>query len=122
MRTRWQVDPAPRKDVADGEKAPPSEWIVGLNDGSELMDEALARTTSPPKWRPVLDKSLDGLEKSSPPVANDAPASGASGQRPLTVNGTSALGIDTSAGRLLVTKEAAPRAVAGGVRPPRRPC
>ncbi|MFD3739672.1 hypothetical protein [Streptomyces sp. NPDC058629] len=103
--TRWQVDPAPRKDVAAGEKAPPSEWIVGLDDGSELMDEALARTIAPPKLAAVLDRALDGLEKSPAPVANDATASGASGQRPLTVNGTPALGIDTSAGRLLVTKK-----------------
>lgn len=102
--TRWQVDPAPRKNVAAGEKAPPSEWIVGLDDGSELMDEALARTIAPPKLASVLGKALDSLEKSPPPVANDAKASGASGQRPLSVNGTPALGIDTSAGRLLVTK------------------
>ncbi|MFE4608852.1 hypothetical protein ACFRK5_10920 [Streptomyces niveus] len=47
--TRRQADPAPRKDMAAGEKAPPSEWIVGLDDGSELMDEALARTIAPPK-------------------------------------------------------------------------
>ncbi|MER5556265.1 hypothetical protein ABT001_32195 [Streptomyces sp. NPDC002793] len=103
--TRWQVDPAPRKDVAAGEKAPPSEWTVGLDDGSKLMDEALARTIAPPKLAAVLDKALHGLEKSPPPVANDAKTSGAPGQRPLTVNGTPALGINTSAGHLLVTKE-----------------
>ncbi|MBK6041241.1 MULTISPECIES: hypothetical protein [unclassified Streptomyces] len=50
--TRWQVDPAPRKDAAGCEKAPPSEWTVGLDDSSELMDEALARTISPTTWWP----------------------------------------------------------------------
>ncbi|MEU2134934.1 hypothetical protein [Streptomyces sp. NPDC018352] len=99
--TRWQVDPAPRKDVEAGKKAPPSEWIVGLDDGSELMDEALSRTIAPPKLAAVLDKALNDLEK-SPPSANKSKASG---QKPLSVNGTPALGIDTSAGRLLVTKD-----------------
>ncbi|WP_457469783.1 polymorphic toxin-type HINT domain-containing protein [Streptomyces sp. TE4109] len=102
--TRWQVDPAP-KDVAAGEKAPPSEWIVGLDDGSKLMDEALARTIAPSKLAAVLAKALADLEKSPLSAANGSKASGASGQRPLSVNGTPALGIDTSAGRLLVTKE-----------------
>lgn len=102
--TRWQVDPAPRKDVAAGEKAPPSEWTVGLDDGSEPMDEALARTIAPSALAAVLDKALADLEKSPLPTANGSKASGASGQRPLSVNGTPASGIDTSAGRLLVTK------------------
>ncbi|GGS81522.1 DNA/RNA non-specific endonuclease [Streptomyces badius] len=102
---RWQVDPAPRKDVAAGEKPPPSEWTVGMDDGSELMDEALTRTIAPPKLAAVLDKALSDLEKLPPPVANDAKASGAPGQRQPSVNGTPALGIDTSAGRLLVSKE-----------------
>ncbi|MFE4059363.1 Hint domain-containing protein [Streptomyces sp. NPDC059096] len=100
--TRWQVDPAPRKDVEAGEKAPPSEWIVGLDDGSRLMDEALARTIAPSKLAAVLDKALADLEKSPP---NGSKTSSTSGQRPLSVNGTPALAVDTSAGRLLVTKE-----------------
>ncbi|GGV97399.1 hypothetical protein GCM10015535_68690 [Streptomyces gelaticus] len=66
--TRWQVDPAPRKNVEAGKKAPPSEWIVGLDDGSKLMDEALARTMAPPKLAAVLDKALNDLEKSPPPA------------------------------------------------------
>ncbi|CAM5631337.1 Hint domain-containing protein [Streptomyces fimicarius] [Streptomyces griseus] len=102
--TRWQVDRAPRKTVAADEKAPPSEWIVGLDDGSELMDEALARTVAPPQLAAVLDKALADLAK-SPPPANGSKTPGTPGQRPLTVNGTPALGIDTSAGRLLVTEE-----------------
>ncbi|MFF3396087.1 polymorphic toxin-type HINT domain-containing protein [Streptomyces sp. NPDC002669] len=99
--TRWQVDPAPRKNVEAGEKAPPSEWIVGLDDGSDLMNEALARTIAPPKLAAVLDKALNDLEK-SPPSASEPKTSR---QKPLRVNGTPALGIDTSAGRLLVTKD-----------------
>lgn len=95
--TRWQTDPAPSTDVAAGEKAPPSEWIVGLDDGSKLMDEALARTIAPSKLAAVLAKSLAELEKSP------SPANGS--KSPQSVNGVPALGIDTSAGRLLVTKE-----------------
>ncbi|MFD5343910.1 restriction endonuclease fold toxin [Streptomyces anulatus] len=102
--TRWQVDPAPRKDVAAGEAAPPSEWIVGLDDGSELMDEALARAAAPSKLAAVLDRALADPENPPQPV-NGPRASSTSGQRPLSVNGTPALGIDTSAGRLLVTEE-----------------
>jgi hypothetical protein len=99
--TRWQVDPAPREDVPAGEKAPPSEWMVGLDDGSTLMDEALTRTIAPSELAAVLTTALDDLEKSASP-ANESKASE---QRPLSVNETPALGIDTSAGRLLVTKE-----------------
>ncbi|MGW1192081.1 polymorphic toxin-type HINT domain-containing protein [Streptomyces sp. NPDC002559] len=99
--TRWQVDPAPRKSVEAGKKAPPSEWIVGLDDGSDLMDEALSRTIAPPKLAAVLDKALNDLEKSPSPASEPR----TSGRKPLSVNGTPALGIDTSAGRLLVTKD-----------------
>ncbi|MEW5655234.1 hypothetical protein ABGT92_07820 [Streptomyces cinereoruber] len=101
--TRWQVDPVPRQEVKEGEKAPPSEWMVGLDDGSGLTNEALARTVAPSKLAAVLAKALDDLEK-SPPPANEPKTSRTSGQRPLSVNGTPALGIGTGAGRLLVTK------------------
>ncbi|MER6580425.1 hypothetical protein [Nonomuraea sp. NPDC001023] len=101
---RWQVDPAPRTDVPAGEKAPPSEWAVGMDDGSELMDEALARTIAPSKLAAVLDTALTDLEK-SPQPADEPKTSSTSGQQPLSVNGTPALSIDTSAGRLLVTKD-----------------
>ncbi|WP_327170164.1 polymorphic toxin-type HINT domain-containing protein [Streptomyces sp. NBC_01336] len=101
---RWQHDPAPKEDVKEGAKAPPSEWVVGLDDGSELVDEALARTVAPPKLAAVLDKALTELEKSPP--AKGSALSNSSGQRPSNVNGTPALGVDTSAGRLLVTKAA----------------
>ncbi|MFJ9186455.1 HNH/endonuclease VII fold putative polymorphic toxin [Streptomyces anulatus] len=109
--TRWQVDPAPRNRPAAGEKAPPSEWSVGLDDGSTLTDEALARTLPPPKLAAVLDKALADLEKSPPPAANSSKGSDTSGQHKLNVNGTPALGIDTSAGRLLVTKQKPHRAL-----------
>ncbi|MFE5243202.1 MULTISPECIES: Hint domain-containing protein [unclassified Streptomyces] len=98
---RWQHDPAPKEDVKAGAKAPPSEWTVGLDDGSELMDEALARTVAPPKLAAVLDTALTDLEKSP---QSGSGLSNSSGKRPPTVNGTPALGVDTSAGRLLVTK------------------
>lgn len=101
---RWQHDPAPAEDVKAGAKAPPSEWIVGLDDGSELLDEALARSVAPPKLAAVLDKALTDLEKSPP--AKSSGLTNSSGQRPSNVNGTPALGVDTSAGRLLVTKAA----------------
>ncbi|WP_328951365.1 Hint domain-containing protein [Streptomyces sp. NBC_00184] len=101
---RWQHDPAPKEDVKEGAKAPPSEWVVGLDDGSELVDEALARTVAPLELASVLDKALTDLEKSPP--AEGSGLSNSSGQRPSNVNGTPALGVDTSAGRLLVTKAA----------------
>jgi hypothetical protein len=101
---RWHVDPAPREEVAAGAKAPPSEWTVGMDDGSELMDETLARTIAPSKLAAVLTNALSDLEKSPSPT-NEPETSSTSGQQPLSVNGTPALGIDTSAGRLLVTKE-----------------
>ncbi|MEU3529301.1 polymorphic toxin-type HINT domain-containing protein [Streptomyces sp. NPDC038707] len=100
---RWHVDPAPREEVEAVEEAPPSEWTVGMDDGSTLTDEALARTIAPSKLAAVLDKALTDLEK-SPPPASESKTSGTSGQQPLKVNGKPALGIDTSAGRLLVTK------------------
>lgn len=109
--TRWQVDPAPRNRPAAGEKAPPSEWTVGLDDGSTLTDEALARALPPPKLAAVLDKALADLEKSPPPAANSSKSWDKSGKRTLNVNGTPALGIDTSAGRLLVTKQKPHRAL-----------
>ncbi|WP_406489660.1 hypothetical protein OH736_45465 (plasmid) [Streptomyces sp. NBC_01650] len=99
---RWHVDPSPREDVAAGEEAPPSEWMVGLDDGSDLTDEALARTIAPSELANVLAKALASLEK-SPQVASESKTT--AGQQPLSVNGTPALGIDTSAGRLLVTKK-----------------
>ncbi|MEV5731120.1 hypothetical protein ACFV83_22790 [Streptomyces pharetrae] len=101
---RWHVDPAPREEVAAGAKAPPSEWTVGMDDGSELMDETLARTIAPSKLAAVLANALSDLEKSPSPT-NEPETSSTSGRQPLSVNGTPALGVDTSAGRLLVTKE-----------------
>lgn len=100
---RWQVSPAPRQDVPPGEKAPPSEWSVGMDDGSDLVDQTLARTIAPAKLADVLTGSLNELLK-SPEAASRPKTSGTSGQ-PLTVNKVPALGLDTSAGRLLVTKD-----------------
>lgn len=91
---RWQVDPAPEETDAKT----PSEWMTGLDDGSELVDEALSRTLPPQKLSTVLSKALAELEK-TPPPSNSAQ------QRNPTVDGKPALGADTSAGRLLVTKK-----------------
>uniref|UniRef100_A0AAU2VN96 HINT domain-containing protein n=1 Tax=Streptomyces sp. NBC_00008 TaxID=2903610 RepID=A0AAU2VN96_9ACTN len=101
--TRERVDPAPREDATAGGKTPPREWTVGMDDGSKLLDKALARTIAPSGLAAVLTKALTDLEK-SPASADGSRASGPSGQQPLSVNGTPALGVDTSAGRLLVTK------------------
>ncbi|MFF2328286.1 MULTISPECIES: Hint domain-containing protein [unclassified Streptomyces] len=93
---RWQDDPAPAQDAEPGTEKP-SEWMVGLDDGSELVDEALSRTPAPAELAAVLSKSLAELEE-TPQPANDT-------QQPLTVGGKPALGVDTSAGRLLVTEQ-----------------
>ncbi|MEU2681236.1 polymorphic toxin-type HINT domain-containing protein [Streptomyces sp. NPDC007107] len=77
---------------------------MGLDDGSELMDEALARTAAPSKLAAVLDKALTDVEKSPP--AEGSGLSNSSERRASSVNGTPALGVDTSAGRLWVTKAA----------------
>lgn len=74
-----------------------------MDDGSQLVDQALARTIAPAKLADVLAGSLNELAK-SPEAASRPKTSGTSGQ-PLTVNTVPALGLDTSAGRLLVTKD-----------------
>ena len=101
--TRRQVGRAPEQGAA-GKKAPPGEWTTGPDAGSPLTEEALARSVTPAKLAAVLGKALDDLERSPQPVNEPKPSS-TSGRRQLNVNGTPALGVDTSAGRLLVTKE-----------------
>ncbi|MFD5424265.1 Hint domain-containing protein [Streptomyces sp. NPDC127084] len=99
--TRWQDDPAPSPAAKAAAKAGariPSEWMTGLDDGSTLLDEALGRMPSPSALAAVLSRALDQVES--------APASEGSGrrQRPLSVGDTPALAVDTTAGRLLVSK------------------
>ncbi|ROQ66060.1 intein/intein [Streptomyces sp. 840.1] len=101
--TREHVAPAPGQDPTAGGKTQPSEWAAGMDDGSKLLDKTLARAIAPSGLAAVLTKALTGLEK-SPASADGARASSPYGQQPLSVNGTPALGVDTSAGRLLVTK------------------
>ncbi|MFD4140375.1 Hint domain-containing protein [Streptomyces sp. NPDC058572] len=93
---RWQEDPSPGPDVEPGTKAP-SEWMLGMDDGSELLDDALKRMPTPSGLADVLSKALGEVD--------EAPSADDSRQRPLTVEGTPALGVDTSAGRLLVTEQ-----------------
>nr|WTB28310.1 HINT domain-containing protein [Streptomyces sp. NBC_00830]WTB35771.1 HINT domain-containing protein [Streptomyces sp. NBC_00830] len=95
--TRWQVDPAPDQDVEPGTKTP-SEWTVGFYGNSNILDEVLDQRPSPPKLAAELSKALEKLGDVPQPEASEQ-------QRPLTVDGTPALGIDTSAGRLLITKQ-----------------
>ncbi|WP_338672049.1 polymorphic toxin-type HINT domain-containing protein [Streptomyces sp. SCSIO 30461] len=100
--TRWQVDPAPGPEAKAAAKPGakiPSEWMTGLDDGSVLLDEALGRMPSPSALAVVLSEALDRAEK--------APSAEASGhqQRLPAVGRTPALAVDTSAGRLLVSKQ-----------------
>ncbi|MEU0103547.1 polymorphic toxin-type HINT domain-containing protein [Streptomyces sp. NPDC006267] len=102
---RWQNDPSPgpehnRGSGSEGQPDPaqPSEWMVGMEDGSTLLDEALARTTEPAKLASDLSTALAALEKA--PSSPYDPQ-----QRKKNVNGKPALGMDTSAGRLWVTKD-----------------
>ncbi|MFF3325201.1 Hint domain-containing protein [Streptomyces sp. NPDC002889] len=94
--TRWQVDPAPDQDVEPGTRTP-GEWSVGYEDGSKLLSKVLDQRPSPSTLAAQLSKALEEL--------GDVPQADDSEQRPLTVNGTPALGIDTSTGRLLVTEQ-----------------
>ncbi|MER6609172.1 polymorphic toxin-type HINT domain-containing protein [Streptomyces sp. NPDC000927] len=99
--TRWKVDPVPDADSASGTKAPgkkaPGAWTVGFYGNSDILDEILDQRPSPSKLAAQLSHALQ--------VLADAPRSDASTpRRTTTVNGTPALGIDTSAGRLLVTR------------------
>ncbi|WP_328401192.1 Hint domain-containing protein [Streptomyces sp. NBC_00390] len=93
---RWQEDPSPGPDVEPGTKTP-SEWMLGMDDGSQLLGDALKRMPTPSGLAEVLSKALGEVD--------EAPSADDSRQRPLTVEGTPALGVDTSAGRLLVTKQ-----------------
>ncbi|MFC4016271.1 polymorphic toxin-type HINT domain-containing protein [Nonomuraea purpurea] len=94
--TRWQVDPAPDVDVKPGTKTP-SEWAAGREDGSKLLTEVLDQRPSPPQLAAQLSKALKDLD--GVPQADDPE------QKSVTVSGKPARGIDTSAGRLLITRQ-----------------
>ncbi|MFE2436222.1 polymorphic toxin type 17 domain-containing protein [Streptomyces sp. NPDC059409] len=94
---RWQKDPSPDSGTEAGTRTP-SRWEAGLDEGDVLAKETLARTPSPPQLADVLSKALTELEKA--PSTADTSADG-----PRSVNGTPALAADTSAGRLLVSKD-----------------
>ncbi|MFJ7194787.1 MULTISPECIES: polymorphic toxin-type HINT domain-containing protein [unclassified Streptomyces] len=92
---RWSQDPAPPPGAASGK---PGKWMAEHEDKDSLVQEALRRTLPPPELAAVLTKALDDLEKTPPPAKR-------ADEKPLSVHGTPALGIDTSAGRLLVTEQ-----------------
>ncbi len=95
--TRWQVDPAPGKDVEPDTRTP-SDWLAGFYGNSDILDEVLDQRPPPPKLAAQLSKALEELRDVPQPDATEQ-------QQPLTLDGTPALGIDTSAGRLLITKQ-----------------
>ncbi|MFD7127346.1 MULTISPECIES: Hint domain-containing protein [Streptomyces] len=93
--SRWKVDPNPDEDVKPGTKVP-GKWRVEQYDNSDIPYGKIAHKPSPPKLAAQLAKALGAF--------GDSPQPDAAKPRPLTVDGTPALGIETSAGRLLITK------------------
>ncbi|MES9589200.1 EndoU domain-containing protein [Streptomyces sp. NPDC094045] len=91
---RWSEDPAPPPGAESGK---PGKWMADHADKDSLVQEALRRTLPPPQLAEVLTQALDALEK-APPTAERPD------EKPRSVHGEPALAIDTSAGRLLVTR------------------
>ncbi|MFE6666910.1 polymorphic toxin-type HINT domain-containing protein [Streptomyces sp. NPDC057697] len=92
---RWSQDPAPPSGAEPGK---PGKWMADHQDKDSLVQEALRRTLPPPQLAEVLTQALDALEK-APPTAERTD------EKPRTVHGKPALALDTSAGRLLVTRQ-----------------
>ncbi|MFE3940280.1 hypothetical protein ACFXPV_00115 [Streptomyces sp. NPDC059118] len=92
---RWSQDPAPPPGAESGK---PGKWMADHADKDSLVQEALRRTLPPPQLAEVLTQALDALEK-APPVAERPD------EKPRSVHGEPALALDTSAGRLLVTRQ-----------------
>ncbi|MEV6145400.1 polymorphic toxin-type HINT domain-containing protein [Streptomyces sp. NPDC051992] len=92
---RWSQDPAPPPGAESGK---PGKWMADHEDKDSLAQEALRRTLPPPQLAEVLTQALDALEK-APPAAERPD------EKPRSVHGKPALAIDTSAGRLLVTRQ-----------------
>ncbi|MET8732474.1 polymorphic toxin-type HINT domain-containing protein [Streptomyces parvus] len=93
--SRWKADPNPDEDVKPGTKVP-GKWRVEQYDNSDIPYGKIAHKPSPPKLAAQLAKALEAF--------GDSPQPDAAKPRPLAVDGTPALGIETSAGRLLITK------------------
>ncbi|MEL5960030.1 polymorphic toxin-type HINT domain-containing protein [Streptomyces sp. CLV115] len=94
--TRRQVDPVPPPDAEPGVKKP-SRWTLGEEDDDGLLGQALQRAQSPPALAAVLSTALAQLEHEQ--SLNDPR------QQHRSVHGNPALAVDTSAGRLLVTRQ-----------------
>ncbi|WP_145503736.1 polymorphic toxin-type HINT domain-containing protein [Streptomyces sp. CFMR 7] len=93
--SRWKADPNPDTDVKPGTKVP-GKWRVEQYDNSDSLYGEIIRWPSPPKLAAQLSAALGEFD--------DASQQKATKLRPGAVNGTPALGIETSAGRLLITK------------------
>lgn len=94
--TRWKADPVAGQGPGAGTKKP-GAWTVGFYGDSGILDEILDRRPSPSILAAQLSHALRELAGRPAPVPT-------AGQHALTVNGMPALGVDTSAGRLLVTR------------------
>ncbi len=96
--TRHRVDPAPDRPAGDGKPAAekPGAWTVGAYDTSDILKEVLDNRPPPARLAAQLSRAL--AEQSGSRRQPGEP------RRGLTVNGTPALGLDTSAGRLLITR------------------
>ncbi|MES4906955.1 MULTISPECIES: Hint domain-containing protein [unclassified Streptomyces] len=95
--TRWKVDPSPGEDAKPGEEAP-GKWSAGYETASTSAKEVVEQRPTPPELATQLSKALDTLESTPAP-------SPSAQRRHRTVQGTPALGVDTSAGRLLITQK-----------------
>ncbi|MFK4268497.1 Hint domain-containing protein [Streptomyces milbemycinicus] len=95
--SRWKVDPSPGQDTKPGTETP-GKWSAGYEGSSSSAKEVVEQRPTPPELATALSKALDTLE--STPAPNESAQ-----WRPRTVNGKRALGVDTSAGRLLITRQ-----------------
>ncbi|MDX3231506.1 Hint domain-containing protein [Streptomyces sp. ME19-01-6] len=95
--TRWKVDPAPGQDAKPGTETP-GKWSAGYEGSSGSAKEVVEQRPTPPELATQLSKALDALESTPAPRES-------SQRQPRTVKGAPALGVDTSAGRLLITRK-----------------
>lgn len=80
-----------------GEKDGPGRWVVNPTGGTKLLDEVLQQFLSPKELAGQLHRALNQVDR--------FPEAAAPGAPPLIVSGVPALRVDTSAGRLVVTKK-----------------
>ncbi|WP_236242442.1 hypothetical protein [Streptomyces sp. CC228A] len=96
--TRWRVDPAPGRPTEGGKPAAekPGAWTVGSHGASVILEEVLDNRPPPARLAALLSQAL--AEQA------DSRREPGEARRGLTVNGTPARALDTSAGRLLITQ------------------